>query len=198
MQVPYKILHITLFLFLSQLVCSQKSINWLSWEEALELQAETNKKIFVDVYTDWCMWCKKLEGSTLSESFIVDYMNDNYISVKFDAEQKDDIIYNNKIYKQIKSFGRKPTHELAIEIMNGNVGYPTLVFIDENLKVIQPLPGFQDVKTFEMIMKYFAEDNYKKMPWKKFVANFQSDHFASPKPKDYQPHMHAVKNKNRP
>jgi len=152
---------------------AQQKINWLTWEEALELHQNEKKKIFVDVYTDWCKWCDKMEKSTLSDPYVVEYVNEHYYAIRFNAEQNAEIIFNNKQYKPIKSFGKRSTHELAIEIMNGNIGYPTIVFIDENLKVIQPLQGFLDVKTFELIMTYFAGDHYKDMHWKKFVVFYQ-------------------------
>ena len=41
-------------------------INWLTWEEALEKTEEEPRKIFVDIYTDWCGWCKKLSANVFN------------------------------------------------------------------------------------------------------------------------------------
>ena len=161
-----------LMISLSFHVVSQERINWLSWEEALELNRTEKKKILVDVYTDWCTWCKKMDERTFQKESIARFANENYYAVKFDAEQKEDIIYNNKIYSYVAGFGKRGYHELAEEIMNGRMSYPTVVFIDENLNVIQPIPGFQSASTFSMIMDYFAGNFYTSVPWAKFEKNY--------------------------
>ncbi len=191
---------LTLSLILSGGVFAQDGIKWLSWQEALELHSENKKKFFVDIYTDWCQWCTKMEKSTLSDPAIVKYINENYYPIHFNAEDKEEIIFDNKLYKQTKSFGKRPTHELAIEIMNGNIGFPTIVFIDEKLKVIQPIQGFQDVNTFEMIMTFFAGNYYKSMPWKSFVTDYTSKKMNNSKairPTDIQPPVQTVGNGRR-
>lgn len=168
-----------LFFGLTTMMVGQGRVNWLTWEQAVEKNAVEKRKILVDVYTDWCGWCKKMEASTFSTEWIADYINENYYPVKFNAEQKEEINHNGKSYKYISNFGRRGYHELAAEIMNGRMSYPTIVFIDENVNVIQPIPGFQDAKTFEMIMVYFAENHYKNVPWQKFTRMFQSHNFPS-------------------
>ena len=127
----------------------------------------------VDIYTEWCGWCKKMEKATFQKDYIADYLNTNYYTVKFDAEQKDEIEYKGEIYKYIKT-AKRGYHELAAVITGGRLSYPTVVFLDEELNVIQPIPGFQDVKTFEMIMSYFADNHYQDTPWKKYTSNYIS------------------------
>jgi len=79
--------------------------------------------------------------------------------------------------------------------MRGKLSYPTVVFIDENLGVIQPISGFQDKVQFEMIMTYFAEDYYTSVPWTKFVNAFQKGNLINSKdPKSVQPKVQTVKN----
>jgi len=176
---------------------SQAKVNWLSWSEALELNQKEKKKIMVDIYTPWCGWCKKMEKTTFSTPNIADYVNENYYAVKFNAEQKEDIIFNNKLYKYIGNFGRRGYHELAFEIMRGKMSYPTVVFIDENQNVIQPIPGFQNAKNFEMIMTYFAENFYKAVPWQKFTEAYSKGAIKAKtpvSPKDIQPAVSPVKN----
>ncbi len=158
-----------------------QQINWLTWEEAQAKNKEKPKKLFVDVYTQWCGWCKKMDKTTYEEPGVVNYINKNYYPIKFDAETKDDISFNNKVYKYVHS-GASGYHELASEILFGKFSYPTLVFMDENLNVIQPIPGYQDPGALNKIMKYFAEDYYKTTPWKKYDEMYQQQHPASPTP----------------
>ena len=142
-------------------------IHWLTWEEAQAKNQQQPKKFMVDVYTQWCGWCKKMDKATFEEPKIADYINKNYYPVKFDAETKTDINFNNKVFKYVRS-GVGGYNELASEITFGNLSYPTIVFIDENMNVIQPIMGYQDPDALNKIMKYFAENYYKTMPWKKY------------------------------
>ena len=151
----------------------QTKINWLSWEEAIELSKDNKKKFFVDVYTNWCGWCKKMDVATFQKSHIAQYVNENYYAVKFNAEQKEEIQFKEKLYKFV-SQGRRGYHELAAAITKGRLSYPTIVFLDEDLNVIQPIPGFQDAKSFEQIMTYFAGNYYQNTPWRKYTQNYVS------------------------
>ena len=151
---------------------AQKKINWISMEEAIQKQKTENKKLFVDVYTDWCGWCKKMDKTTFLNPVIVDYINEKYLPVKFDAEQKLSIAFRGKDYHFVKQ-GPRGYHELAATITRGQLSYPTYVFLDENLDVIQPVPGYQDEVTLEYILNYFGEDVYKTKPWNKFTEEYK-------------------------
>jgi len=194
----HKFLGIVLVItFFSINLIGQDRIDWLSWEKALEKSKVEKKKIVVDVYTNWCGWCKKMDKATFQNPKIVEYVNENFYAVKFNAEQKEDIEFNSKVYKYVSSFGRRGYHELANEIMSGRMSYPTVVFMDENQRVIQPIPGFQDANTFEMIIIYFAENHYKTVPWQKFTRDFKSKKYPSKsaKPIDIQPQVQTVGSK---
>jgi len=161
-----------LFLILSIGLSAQEQIKWVSFEEALDLHIKENKKLFVDVYTDWCSWCKKMDKTTFMNPVIVEYINRNYLPVKFDAEQKESIQFKGREYTFVRQ-GRKGYHELAAAITRGQLSYPTYVFLDEELNVIQPVPGYQDELTLEYILNYFGEDFYKSVPWKKFTEDYK-------------------------
>lgn len=148
-----------------------KLIKWMTWEQAIEASKVEKRKFFIDVYTEWCGWCKKMDASTFRNEEIVDYVNENYYAIKFDAEQKEDILLKGKVYKFNRT-GKRGYHQLAAAITRGQLSYPTIVFLDEDLNLIQPIAGYRDVKSFEMIMKYFAEDHHTTVPWKKYTRNY--------------------------
>ena len=178
-------------------IVGQTSINWLTWEEALEKNKVEKKKFLVDVHTEWCSWCKKMDARTFQKELIASFVNEHFYAIKFDAEQKEDIIYDNKVYSYVSGFGKRGYHELAQEIMNGRMSYPTVVFIDSNLDVIQPIPGFQDPRTFEIIINYFAGDYHTTTPWHRYEENFRTGHpYSEPiiSPKMVQPAVQPVKN----
>ncbi|WP_422860491.1 thioredoxin family protein [Flagellimonas sp. S174] len=158
-----------LLLLVSGFHAQAQSVEWISWEEAVQLtQNETNpKKIFVDVYTDWCGWCKKMDKDTFQNPEVAAYMQDNFYMVKFDAEGKDPIEYQGKTFKYVPS-GRRGYHELAAALLQGKMSYPTVVFLDEKLNMLSPVPGYQKAKPFLKIARYFGDNIYKNQDWKEY------------------------------
>lgn len=161
---------------LATIATSQDEISWVSWEEGMELAKEENKKFIVDLYTEWCGWCKKMDATTFHDPFIVEYVNEHFIAIKFDAEQKTEIIFKGVTYKFSKG-GRRGHHTLAAKITNGQLRYPTIVFLDENIEVIQAIPGFQKPPMLEQILTYFAEEHHKSVPWVSYSRNY---HYRNP------------------
>ena len=123
-------------------------ITWLSWEEAQEKMKENPKMVFVDVYTDWCGWCKKMDRQTFTDPKVAAYMNDHYYAVKFDAEQKEPATYMGQTMN-FRPGGRRGVHQLAVVLLNGRLGYPSFAYLDENMNRIHVSPGY---KTAEQML----------------------------------------------
>ena len=160
-----------LFLVFTSFSIQAQDINWISWEEAVELSKTDAKpkKIFVDVYTDWCGWCKKMDQNTFQNPEVSKYMQDNFYMVKMDAEGKDPIEYQGKTFKYVPS-GRRGYHELAAALLQGKMSYPTVVFLDESLNMLSPVPGYQQVEPFMQIAKYFGDNIYKDKDWQSYAG----------------------------
>lgn len=171
-------------LLLSILMCinvfSQKqteikatAIKWYSFEEAIKLNKEyPKKKIFVDVYTDWCGWCKRMDATTFSQPDIIEYMNANFYAVKLDAERKDSLIIDDKLFINPNPTGNRSTHQIAEMLLNGRMSYPSYVFLDEMSRPITVVPGFVEASAFEPIIHYFAENEYFKKSWEEYQKDF--------------------------
>jgi thioredoxin-related protein len=164
-------IRVFLFFFLSSIFSmispASAQINWISFEDAQTMNQKEPRKFIIDVFTQWCGYCKKMDKATFQQSDISSYINENYYAIKFDAETKTDINFKDRVFKYVRS-GNSGYHELAVEITFGKLSYPTIVFLDEQMNVIQPIPGYKDPESMDMIMKYFAENYYKTTPWKKY------------------------------
>lgn len=147
------------------------TINWMTLEEAMEKNKTEKRKIFVDVYTTWCGWCKHMDSTTFVSGAVAKYLNDHYYPVKFNAEQQNDIVFKDKTY-HFKKSGSRGHHELAAEWLNNRLTFPTVVFLDENMTLIQPLAGYQDANKMEAIINYFGTDSHKKVPWESYEKKF--------------------------
>lgn len=160
--------------FISLDASGQDKIKWYTIEEVQELNTDNPKKVFIDVYTDWCGWCKKMDATTFQDPKIVKILNEDFYAVKLDGEGQEIINFKNKDYKFIPQ-GRKGYHELAATLMNGKLSYPTTVYLDEKLNMLQPIPGYMKVEDLEPILIYLGQDYYKNVSWKDFIAQNKSN-----------------------
>jgi thioredoxin-related protein len=161
------------------MVMGQNKIKWLTWEEAIAKSKTEERKIMVDIYTEWCGWCKKMDKETLREEFIVQYVNENFYAIKFDAQHTEDIELNGKTYSYIKT-GKKGYHELAEMLTKGKLSFPTIVFLDENFIVLQPVLGFQKSDRFEQIITYFAGNFFTSIPFTRYSRSYSRTNYALP------------------
>ncbi len=119
-------------------------LTWLTIEQASKIgSGSNNKKFLVDVYTDWCGWCKVMDKKTFTDPTLIKYLNENFHVVKFNAEQKENVEYRGKTYKW-EAMGRNGINALGIELLQGRMSYPTLVYLNEKLEPITISPGYKE------------------------------------------------------
>ena len=157
----YIVLFFGLFLFFSinaQTILEPSPIKWLTIEQADSLFKKNPKPMLIDVYTDWCGWCKYMIKTTFASKGIASYINQNFYPARFNAEIFDTVVYNGKTYTN-PGVGTKPKHDFAKYLLKGRFSFPTIVYIDRNRK-INPVPGYLEVKDIEPLLVYFSEDIY--------------------------------------
>ncbi len=154
---------------------AQTKIKWLDFEQAAVLNRTEPKKIFVDVYTSWCSWCKVMDKETFTDPLIIEYINRKYHPVKFDGEEKGSVSFRGKVYESKGGF-----HELAAFLLQEKMIYPTYVILDEDFNILEPIRGFKKAPQLDAILKYYAEDHYVKTDYDSFAEAYQSPY------KDYK------------
>lgn len=164
-------LFITTSIF-SNALHAQETVNWQPIQQAETLANKQHRKIFIEIYTPWSEGFKELERTISTQSAISKYLNDTYITVKFDAETRDEVSFQGRTYKFVSQSGVS-FNELASELLRGQLVYPTLVFLEEDGTLIQAIQ-YRTPEQFEMIITYFGSDNHKKMPWKKYERVYQA------------------------
>lgn len=147
------------FLFVLPAAEAQNKINWITFEEAYAKVKTHPKKVMIDVYTDWCGWCKVMDQKTFTDPDVIKYVNENYYAVKFDAEGKNEVKIEKDVFKPNAS-GR--SHALAISLLQGKMSYPSIVYLNESFNMIQPIPGYQDAKVFHQVITFLGGDYFKK------------------------------------
>ncbi len=146
----------------------ETDINWISWDAAIKANATKPKKIFVDLYTDWCGWCKKMDQTTFKDPAVVKYMNENFYAVKFDAEGKEDVLYKGNTFKYIPA-GRRGVHALAYALLDGKLSYPSYVYLDEDHRRITISPGYKTADQFIKELKYIGTESYTKLTYQDYL-----------------------------
>lgn len=167
------------FRYRSETTIQEEGIHWISFEEAVKLNKKEKRKMFIDFYTSWCGWCKRMDATTFKDPGIVDYVNKHYYAVKFNAEQRDSLVFNDHTFKYLSDVGNRGIHEFALSALNGRPSYPSIVFFDEKINRITIAPGYKDVKTMESMLNWIYDNAYMKQSWddynKEFLAKQNSN-----------------------
>ncbi|MCO5247996.1 MAG: DUF255 domain-containing protein [Chitinophagales bacterium] len=147
-------------------------INWKSIDQIQAAQAVNPKPVFVNLYTDWCVWCTKMDESTYSDPKIINYINNHFYALTFDAEGDNEVSLNGKTYN-LETVNNRKVHTLAWDwgSVNNRIGYPTIVVLDNNMEKIQAFPGFKDSEAMNALIKYYGEGIYKTKSWQDYLTN---------------------------
>ncbi|GJQ21851.1 MAG: hypothetical protein HBSIN02_22060 [Bacteroidia bacterium] len=136
---------------------SPAGIPWVSFDEAVALAARDNKKILVDVYTDWCGWCKKMDSEVYANETVAAILKASFIPVKLNAESSAPLTFQ----------GQKLTSQ-QFAAAAGVSGYPSTLFLDHTSMPITIVPGFHPPERFAPILRYVGEDHYKSISFQEY------------------------------
>ena len=159
---------------------AQEKIQWLDITSAQKVAAESKddtRKYFIDCYTGWCGWCKKMDSDTFSDTLIAKIVNRYFIPVKFNAEETEPITFYGKEYKnkgKSHSSRRGSPHSLAYYLLNNRLSYPSFSIVDREGKVLVVQPGYYTAKDFEVFLVYIGEEFYNTVDYKVFVEDYES------------------------
>lgn len=152
----------------------ETNVKWYTFEEAVELNKTEHRKIFIDVYTDWCGWCKKMEATTFTHPAIAKILNEDYYAVRFDAETNDTIDFAGRQFINEGGKSRSP-HQLAVALLQGRMSYPSIAYLNETNNLIYTWPGYKTPETLEPILKFFAEDAFLTTHFEEYQKNFKNE-----------------------
>ncbi|MEO6168327.1 MAG: DUF255 domain-containing protein [Chitinophagales bacterium] len=145
-----------------------EGIKWMSITEAEKLSTQHPKKILIDIYTDWCGWCKKLDATTYKDPSVVAYLNANFYAVKLNAESKEKISYQNKEYAYDPA---QRINGVAANFMSSSSGYPTTTFLDEKFNVISVVPGYMQTDMMNNVLSYINGNHYLNTDWNTYLSS---------------------------
>ncbi|PWK17627.1 thioredoxin-related protein [Arcicella aurantiaca] len=151
-------------------LAQKNTIEWITFEQLKVVQAKTPKKVIVEVYAKDCEWCQKFEKEVFNNQMIIDYINQNYYSIKADAFDKNSIRFNDKELVSTNGF-----HPITTIFQKGQspLSFPTLLFFDEKLTILNFIKGYNSAKNIDLAINYFGGNHYKTQNWNEFSKTFQ-------------------------
>ncbi len=144
-------------------------INWMTLAEAEKAYKTDHKTVLIDLYTDWCGWCKVMDKKTYTHPQVVAYINEHFLPVKLDAETREKITWMGKEYNYQSG---SSVNGYAMYLTRGNLSFPTTVFIPVAQPDPQAVPGFLEPKDMESLLRYFGDGHYGKTPFEQYIKNF--------------------------
>jgi len=147
---------------------AKKAIAWREIGPGLGEAKKQNKRVLVDVYTDWCGWCKRMDRDTYAKTEVQKYLNEAFIPVKLNAESSKRATYKGTeySYRQLASGFR----------VNG---YPATVFLEADGSHITTAPGYMGAADFLSVLRYIGDGHYKDKDFQQYRAESGA---ATPKP----------------
>ena len=102
------------------LMHAHNPVDWYPWgDEAFDLAKRENKPIFLSVGYSTCHWCHVMERESFTNPEIARIMNDNFVNIKVDREERPDV---DKVYMTF------------VQATTGSGGWPMSVFLTPDLK----------------------------------------------------------------
>lgn len=144
-------------------------VKWHTIEEASQAKIG-DKMYFVDFYTSWCGYCKKMDRETFTDATVAKIMNKYFYPVKFNAESSNTFSWFGTTYSPAKA-GRSRVHDFA----RGVSGYPTFVLYRSDGTLFQAIPGYYPAKDFIVVLWYFASGDYKRYAYENYRRIFDVD-----------------------
>ena len=81
----------------SEKIVSKSKVNWIELKNTTQID-NNGKKIIIDLYTDWCGWCKVMDRNTFTNPKVISLINDNFLPIKFNAEYQNTVSFNNNSF----------------------------------------------------------------------------------------------------
>lgn len=125
-----------LMLFLTSALAGRCQLTWISFTpEVLVRAKEENKMVLLNLEARWCHWCHVMEDSTYADPAVQEYLQDHFILVKEDQDQRADLQIRYKEY-----------------------GWPATIILNAQGEDVVKRSGFMEPKAFLGLLKAVVRD----------------------------------------
>ena len=128
-----------------------QGLKWRSWDVGLKESGTAKKPVLVDVYTDWCGWCKRMDRDVYGKTEVSDYLAKKFVVVKLNAESESPASYDGRPYTE---------RSLATKFRVN--GYPTTIFLGTSGEHLVNVPGYVPADDFLVLLRYIGDGAYQR------------------------------------
>jgi thioredoxin-related protein len=126
-------------------------VQWQAFDDGLREASKRNKYTFISLYTDWCGYCRKLDKVTFRDKQVIDKLNQDFVSIKFNAESEAQITWK----------GNRLSHA-ALADQWGVEGFPTLLFLNSKGEIIGNFASYAEPDLMMKLLGYIASGSREK------------------------------------
>jgi len=137
--------------------------HWRDIGAGLDEAKSSGKPIMVDVYTDWCGWCKRMDRDTYAKPDVKAYLERSFVPVRLNAESNTKVSYQGKSYTYREFAG-------GFRINS----YPTTMFLGSDGKHLASAPGYMGAADFLTVLRYFGDGHFKSQSWKEYQEDLEA------------------------
>ncbi|MBW8361039.1 MAG: thioredoxin family protein [Kaistella sp.] len=126
----------------------------LKFEDLRNAQIQSNKNVVVLLYTDWCIYCKAMKNTTFKKEKVVSLLNSNFYFIEMNAEEKNDVIFADRVFKYKPTGVNTGIHQLAeiLGSIDGKISYPAVVFLNPENEIIFQYSGYISAADLQMLL----------------------------------------------
>ena len=158
-----KVLLLVAFVLISACTEPQESVRpapeivWMGIEDGLSQGAGSDKKILVNIYTDWCNYCMKMTETVYPDSTVRQTVYEHFIPVGLNAESD-----------AMVTFMGESISERGLARKLGVQSYPTMLFLSADGELILQSNGYMPADDFNRMLLYFGSNAYQSMEFIQF------------------------------
>jgi thioredoxin-related protein len=137
-------------------------VQWLAFDAAVEKAQKENKHLIVDVYTNWCGWCKVMDRQTYGNPEVAAFLTENFALAKVNGESASKLTWNGKTLTE-RDFAK------AV----GVTGYPSTYFMKPNAELLGGVSGYIKSPDMMIYAKYVSTKYYEKGKLQQFADSLK-------------------------
>lgn len=135
------------------------AVEWTKWNAGLASAAASRRPVVVDVYTDWCRWCRQMDREVYGRADVARYLAEKFVTVKLNAESSEPVTYR----------GRNLTARSLASSFDVS-GYPTTIFLTADGDHLVNVPGYVEPGRFLLLLRYVGDGHMDRgVKWDEYV-----------------------------
>ena len=122
-----------------------ESVKWSPFTEGVKNATVKGKYVFVDLYTDWCGYCKQLDAVTFKATPVIAELEKHFVSIKLNAESDMPLVWKGQ-----KTTARNLSMQWRVE------GFPTMIFLNPKGEIIGSFSSYAEPDLMVKLLTYIS------------------------------------------